>query len=114
MPHFLIQAAYTPEAWQALVSHPQNRFEVVRASIERLGGKMIGGWAAFGDYDVVIIAEAPSVVDAAALSIAAAAGGSVKAIKTTPLLTAEEAAAAAKKAAESGYRPVTSAQAVGR
>ena len=114
MAHFLVQVAYTPEAWQALVDHPQNRVEIVRASIERLGGKLIGGWAAFGDYDLIIIAEAPSAVDAAALSIAAAAGGSLKAIKTTPLLTAEEATEALKKAAASGYRPVSGAQAAAR
>ena len=51
MPQFLVQAAYTPEAWQALVKNPHSRIEAVRPAIERLGGKIIGGWAAFGDYD---------------------------------------------------------------
>jgi len=106
MPHFLIQAAYTPEALQALVQHPQNRTEVIRSAVEHLGGKLIGGWAAFGDYDTILIVEMPTNVDAAAMAIAAAAGGSCKAVKTTPLLTTEEAVAAMKKASSTGYRPV--------
>jgi uncharacterized protein with GYD domain len=106
MPHYLIQAAYTSEAWQAMIKNPQSRVEAVRPAIERLGGKLVGGWAAFGDYDTILIAELPTSVDAAAIAIAAAAGGSCRAVKTTPLLTAEEAVEAAKKASTTGYKPV--------
>jgi uncharacterized protein with GYD domain len=111
--HYLVQAAYTPEAWQALVKNPHNRIDAIRPAIERLGGKLIGGWAAFGDYDIILIAELPTSVDAAAIAIAAAAGGSCKAVKTTPLLTAEETLEAVKKASTTGYRsvPVTAAAA---
>jgi uncharacterized protein with GYD domain len=106
MPHYLIQAAYTPEAWQALVKNPHSRIEAIRPAIERMGGKLVGGWAAFGDYDAILVAELPTSVDAAAIAIAAAAGGSCKAVKTTPLLTAEETVEAIKKASNTGYRPV--------
>jgi uncharacterized protein with GYD domain len=106
MPHYLVQAAYTPEAWQAMVKNPQNRTEVVRQAIEHLGGKVVGGWACFGDYDTIMIFELPSSVDAAAIAVAAAAGGSCRTIKTTPLLTTEEALEALKKAASTGYKPV--------
>jgi uncharacterized protein with GYD domain len=111
MPQYLIQAAYTPEAWQALVKNPHSRIEAVRPVIERLGGKLIGGWAAFGDYDTILIAELPTSVDAAAIAIAAAAGGSCKAVKTTPLLTAAEAVEAMKKASHAGYQPVSATKA---
>ena len=90
----------------SLVKNPQNRMEVVRKSVESLGGKLLSGYLSFGDYDVVLIAELPDHVSAAAIAMAAAAGGSLKGIKTTPLLTAEEGIAAAKKAATSGYTPV--------
>jgi uncharacterized protein with GYD domain len=106
MPSYLVQVSYTSDAVAALVSNPQNRTEVVRKSVENLGGKLVGSWMSFGDYDVVLIAEMPDNVSAAALSIAAAAGGSLKSVKTTPLLTAEEGLAAAAKAAASGYTPV--------
>ena len=114
MPHYLLQAAYTPEAWQSLVKNPQSRVEAVRPAIERLGGKLIGGWAAFGEYDTILVAELPSSVDAAALSIAAAAGGSCKTVKTTPLLTAEEMVEAAKKASTTGYKPVAASASAAR
>ncbi len=114
MPHYLIQAAYTSEAWQTMIKSPHSRIEAVRPAIERLGGKLIGGWAAFGDYDTILIAELPNNVDAAALAIAAAGGGSCRTVKTTPLLTAEEAVEAARKASSSGYKPVTASAAAAR
>lgn len=106
MSSYLVQASYTTEAMASLIKNPQNRMEVVRKSVENLGGKLVGGWMSFGDYDVVLIAELPDLVSAAAIAVAAAAGGSLKSIKTTPLLSSDEAIAAAKKAANSGYTPV--------
>ena len=106
MPSYLVQAAYTSEALASLIKNPQNRMDVVRKSAKNLGGKLVGGWLSFGDYDAVLIVEMPDQVSAAAIAMAAAAGGSLKAIKTTPLLSVEEGLAAAKKAAESGYTPI--------
>ncbi len=50
---YLAQVAYTPEAWQALVRNPQDRFEAVRPAVEKLGGKLVSAWFAFGDCDIV-------------------------------------------------------------
>ncbi|MBI2369075.1 MAG: GYD domain-containing protein [Candidatus Rokubacteria bacterium] len=108
MPYYLLQAAYTAEAWASLVKNPQNRLEAVRPVIEKLGGKIEAGWLAFGEYDIVAICQLPDNTSAAAFSMAAAAGGAVKAIKTTPLMTMEEGLAAMKKAAGAGYRPPSS------
>jgi uncharacterized protein with GYD domain len=106
MPSFLVQAAYTSEAVASLIKNPQNRADVVRKSIEKLGGKLVGTWLSFGDYDIILIVDMPDAVSAAAIAMAAAGGGSLRSIKTTPLLTAEEGLSAAKKAATSGYTPV--------
>lgn len=105
MPQYLLQASYTPEAWAAMVKSPQNRLEAVRPVIQKLGGKIEGGWLSFGEYDITVICELPNNVSAAAFSMAASAGGSVKAVKTTPLMSIEEAMEAMKKAAGAGYRP---------
>jgi uncharacterized protein with GYD domain len=70
----------------------------------QLGGKIESAWFTFGDYDIVLIVEMPSNVDAGAIGIAFASGGACKAVKTTPLLTAEEAVEAMKKASGSEYR----------
>ncbi len=108
MPNYLIQVAYSPEAWEALIRNPQNRVEAVKPSVEKLGGKIEHAWFSFGEYDVLILAQMPNNVSAAAIAIAFAGGGSCKAVHTTPLMSAEEAVEALKKAAESGYKPVTS------
>jgi uncharacterized protein with GYD domain len=99
MARYLFQASYTSEAWAAQVSHPQNRMDVIRPVIERLGGRLESAYLSFGDYDVVVIAEMPDHVSAAAFSLAASAGGAVKAVKTTPLMTIEEGMEAMQKAA---------------
>jgi uncharacterized protein with GYD domain len=109
MPSYLQQVAYSTEGWEALVGKPQNRIEAVRPAIEKLGGKIESAWFAFGDYDVVLIIQMPSNVDAGAIAMAFAAGGACKSVKTTPLLTAEEAVQAMQKAASAGYRAVTAA-----
>jgi uncharacterized protein with GYD domain len=107
MPRYLLQASYSTEALTAMVKKPQNRTEVVRKTIEKLGGSMDAIWLSFGDYDVVTIMEMPNNASAAAFALAIAAGGACKSVKTTPLLTVEEGMAAMKKAGNSGYKSVT-------
>src|SRR5713226_2294286 len=108
MAYYMLQAAYTLEAWGAMVKNPQNRMEAIRPTVEKLGGKIEGGWLAFGEYDVVLICQMPNNVSAAAFSMVGAAGGAVKAVKTTPLMTTEEAMEAMRKASGVTYRPPTS------
>jgi uncharacterized protein with GYD domain len=105
MARYLFQASYTSDAWAAQVNNPQNRMEVIRPVIERLGGRLEIAYLSFGEYDVVVIAEMPDNISAAAFSLAVSAGGALKGIKTTLLLTVEEGIEALKKAAGAGYRP---------
>jgi uncharacterized protein with GYD domain len=112
MAHYLLQVAYSPEAWASLIGNPRDRIGEVRPVIEKLGGRIDHAWFAFGDYDLVSIIEMPTNVDAAAFSLAAAAGGAIKSIKTTPLLSTSEGVEAMKKAASCGYKtPMRSAHA---
>lgn len=106
MASYLVQASYTTEALAALMKKPQNRTEIIRKAVEKLGGKLTGLWLSFGDQDVVLIIEMPDNISAAAMVLAACAGGSLKGSKTTPLLSVEEGVSALKKAAGSGYAPV--------
>ncbi len=105
MPLYMWQAAYNAEAWAALTEKPQNRMQVVRRTVERLGGKLRNAFFSFGEYDVVLIVEMPDNVSAAALSMAIAAGGAVRSTKITVLLPPEDGLAAMKKAPAAGYRP---------
>jgi uncharacterized protein with GYD domain len=104
MPLYLQQVAYSPEGWEALVDKPQDRIEAVRPAIEKLGGKIVNAWFAFGQYDVVVVVDMPNNVGAAAIAMAFAAGGACKSVQTTPLLSVQEAVEAMKKASTSGYR----------
>ena len=106
MPRYLQQITYTQEAWQALIKNPQNRIDAVRPAVEKLGGKIETAYFAFGEYDVIVIAELPDNVSAAALAVAFAGGGACRNVKTTPLLSAAEAVEAMKKAGQSGYKAV--------
>jgi uncharacterized protein with GYD domain len=105
MAYFALQVAYTPEAWSTLVKNPQNRIDVVRPIIEGLGGHVEGAWFQFGEYDILLVAQMPDNVSAAAFSMAVSAGGSCKSVKTTPLMTVEEGVQAMRKASGAGYRP---------
>ena len=105
MPHYLLQVAYTPDAWAAQLKNPQNRIEAIRPAVQGLGGRIECAYISFGEYDVMAVLDMPDNVTAAAFSIAASAGGAVKAAKTTPLMTMEEGIAAMRKAGTAGYRP---------
>jgi uncharacterized protein with GYD domain len=106
MPYFLTQASYTPESWRTLIDKPHDRLEALRPAIEKLGGRIVNAFYAFGEYDVVVITEMPDEASAAALAIAAAAGGSLRTTKTTQLVTAAEGIEIMKKAATCGYKTV--------
>jgi uncharacterized protein with GYD domain len=108
MAHFMYQFAYTSESWAAQVKNPQNRVETVgRAACEAAGGKLIGGWLCFGEYDAVLIVDVPDIESMAAIALAVAAGGALKASKTTPLMTGAQGVEALKKAeiVAKTYRP---------
>ena len=114
MAHYLLQVAYTPETWAALVKSPQDRTQAVEGAIKNLGGKIEHFWLSFGDYDTVGVVEMPDSVSAAAFSMAVAAGGACKDVKTTPLLTMAEGVEAMKKAAQCGYKPIQQASRAGK
>jgi uncharacterized protein with GYD domain len=108
MPLYMYQAAYTPESWAAQLKNPQNRAETVgRALCQAAGGKCLGAWYCFGEYDLIIIAEMPNAESMAAVALAVAAGGAVKSATTSVLMTGAEGVAAMQKAATvaNSYKP---------
>ena len=105
MAYFLLQGAYTAEAWKSLVDNPVNRTEAIRPAVEKLGGRIESTYFAFGDYDVVLTLQMPDNVSAAAFSLAVAAGGAFKTHQMTPLMSMEEGLEALSRAGDTGYRP---------
>lgn len=105
---YMYQASYTAESWAAQMQKPQNRVETVgRKVCKAVGGKMIGGWLSFGDYDLVIIADVPNKESMAAIAMAVGSGGAIKSSKTTVLMTGKEGVDALKKANKiaGAYKP---------
>jgi uncharacterized protein with GYD domain len=105
VPSYLLEIAYSREAWSSLVRNPQDRLEAVRPVIEGLGGRITAAYFAFGEFDVVLIADYPDNVSAAAFSMAVTGGGAVKALRTRPLMTIDEGLQAMRKAGSAGYSP---------
>jgi uncharacterized protein with GYD domain len=105
MPLYLGRFSYTTDAMKALLDKPQDRSAAAREVAESLGGKLMGFWYAFGEFDGVFLMEAPDNASAAALAMAVGAGGALSEIETTVLLDMDEAQDAMRKAAAATYRP---------
>lgn len=104
MARYMYQVAYDDDGWADLVNKPVDRVEAIKPVVRKLGGKIESAYFCFGEYDMIIIANMPDNVSAAAMSMAATAGGSVKAVKTTPLMSIREGLGAMRKAKRSGYQ----------
>ena len=105
MPLYLGRFSYTTDAMKALINQPQDRSAAARELAETLGGKLLGFWYAFGEFDGVFLMEAPDNASAAALAMAVGAGGALSEVETTVLLDMDEAQDAMRKAAAATYRP---------
>jgi uncharacterized protein with GYD domain len=105
MPTYMIQAAYTTDAWARLVQRPEDRPEILKPVLEKLGGRLVAWYYCFGQYDVMVLVEMPDNVSAAAISMAVSAGKAIRAVATTPLMTADEGFDAMLLAQGAGYRP---------
>jgi len=104
MPLYMTQFAYTPEAWTALVRSPEDRSEAVGRLLESMGGRLLSYYNSFGEYDGMMIFEAPDDNTAGAGVMAAVTHGHIQAIKTTTLLSVEDALGAMRKAGEATFR----------
>jgi uncharacterized protein with GYD domain len=70
-----------------------------------LGAKLLDYWFAFGDFDVVVLTEAPDNSAGASIAMAIGGTGEVSRLETTVLLTMDEAREAMRKAAAATHRP---------
>ena len=69
-----------------------------RQACEAVGGKLVGGWYSFGEYDAVFICDVPNNESMSAIALAVAAGGAIRAAKTTVLMTGMQGVEGMKKA----------------
>lgn len=107
MPLYMLQASYSAEGVQGLLSKPHDRKNAVSKVIQAAGGTLKSLYYATGDYDVVVIIEMPDMKAVVSAIMAVAGSGSLGAWKTTPLMTSGEAAECMKTAGglSGSYRP---------
>jgi uncharacterized protein with GYD domain len=105
MPLYLSRFSYTPDAISALVKNPQDRAKIAGDAAESLGIKLLGFWYALGEFDGVLLAEAPDNAAVAGLAMLVGGSGALSKFETTPLLTMDEAQEAMRKAGGAAYRP---------
>ncbi len=102
---YMTQFSYTGEAWTTLAKQPADRRAGLQTLFDRLGGRLIELYYSFGDFDGVVLFEAPDDTAAVAALVAVLGPGHVKAIKTTKLMSVEETMEALRSARQVRYRP---------
>lgn len=109
MPFYMQRFKFGANSMKALVDKPNDRRDSAKRLIEAHGGKLRDYFLAFGDYDVLLIAEYPDNAAATAVSMTVGASGAFAGGETTPLVTMDEAVAAMKRAnkAKGSYNPPT-------
>ena len=70
-----------------------------------MGGRLVSFYNSYGEYDVLVIYEAPDASTDAAIIVAAISAGHISRTKTIGLLSAEDGVEAIRKAGEATYRP---------
>jgi|TARA_B100000959_G_scaffold264668_1_gene305392 uncharacterized protein with GYD domain len=107
MPAYLYQGSYSSDALRALVTNPEDRSVAARAVIEANGGTMTGCWMAFGEDDIIVIADMPDDESMAGAALAISSTGAIVGGRTTKLLTMDQAVASMGKAGAvmKAYKP---------
>lgn len=102
MPKYLFRASLSPEGIAGVLQEGGNaRMQVVKDAIQNLGGTLDAFYYAFGDDDVVGIADMPDNETAAGFAMETSSSGRV-AVSTTVLLTPDDVDRAREK--KSGWR----------
>lgn len=91
MPIYITQGRYTRDAIKGMIVKPEDRADATARLLSKIGGRLMGYYLTFGEYDFLAIAEAPNDVQMAAALLAAGSGGGVTNLRTTVAITSVEA-----------------------
>lgn len=103
MPTYMTQFAYTADAWRKLAHNPEDRSVPIRGLVEELGGRLLGLYYMWGEYDGFILYELPDARTATVAAITAALAGHLRAVRTTHLFTVTEGMEIMGKAGKLAY-----------
>ncbi len=91
MPTFITQGRYSRDAIRGMIARPEDRADAVARLLSKAGARLIGLYFTFGEYDFLLIAEAPSETQIAAALLTAASVGGVTDLRTMLAMTTIEA-----------------------
>jgi uncharacterized protein with GYD domain len=100
MPLFITYASYSHSGVKGIVDKPSDRSSVIKALVEKAGGKFIAMYFTTGSNDVMLITEVADGSDAVATGMAVAATGSISKLETVRAWTPSEFKGIAEKAAK--------------
>jgi uncharacterized protein with GYD domain len=104
VPIIMTHATYSQAGVKGLAQDGgSKRKAAIKQMVEAAGGKLHAMYFAFGDTDIVLIAEYPDNATAASVALVVGATGVIASFRSTVLLTPEEMDAATKKSVV--YRP---------
>jgi uncharacterized protein with GYD domain len=91
MPIYITQGRYTRDAIVGMVVKPEDRADPLSRILAKVGGRLLGYYVTFGEYDFLSVAEVPNDIQMAAVLLAAGSSGGVTDLKTTVAMTSVEA-----------------------
>ncbi len=100
MAHYLIEVGYTSQSWSTQIDKQGNAVERITPALNACGATLQCFYYAFGEVDVIAIADFPSPEDAVAFSLTVGSTGALRLFRTTPLLSVEQGIDALGRAAE--------------
>jgi uncharacterized protein with GYD domain len=106
MTTYLVQFTYVSRSVKAMVDKPDvDHAGRAAQMVASVGGKLLGYWYAFGEFDGVVLLEAPDSSTAASVAMAIGGTGEVSRLQTTVLLGMDEAQKAMRTAAAATHLP---------
>ena len=90
MPLYISRGRYNAETINRLMAKPEDRGGAVDKLLRAVGGRVHALYYTLGEYDFLLIAEAPSEKDVIAALLAAASSGGVENLNTTVAITSAE------------------------
>ena len=88
MPHYILLINWR-EQGISKIKESSDRYNSFKTSVEKAGGKLVLGYYTLGEYDVVIIIEAPNDETVMSLMLKVRTAGNVR-TKTLKAFSAEE------------------------
>ena len=104
MPIFMYQFKYTPEAWASFIKKPEDRGARVDELLNGLGGKLLSIYYTTGEWDGMVIYEAPDANVAMAALLAIISPGHIMESQTYYLYTMKDTLKALETARSLKFR----------